>query len=187
MTTHDTDDDPAADAPEEPGVAPADAPERSPESTRGPTDASERSPESIRGPTDAPDGSAGSSDGPDASRSPHGDAGTPTQSPLVGRDRLTALVVAIAVLALGLRLFDLGLRVAHWEEARLGWWIAEYADTGDYTRNPAVGGSLLQVLGRLSTSLLGTADLAIRAPVAMGISLPPLMSLAVPMTAIRGS
>jgi len=164
MTTHDTADDPAADAPEESGVAPADASAGSPEPTREPTDASA--------------GSAASSDGSVASRSPDGEPGTPTRSPLVGRDRLTALVVAIAVLALGLRLFDLGLRVAHWEEARLGWWIAEYADAGDYTRNPAVGGSLLQVLGRLSTSLLGTGDLAIRAPVAIAGGLVPVGALA---------
>ena len=98
--------------------------------------------------------------------------------PLLRRDRLTAIVLAITVLAIGLRLFDLGGRVAHWQEARLGWWLQEYARTGVYTANPPVGGSLLQVLGRVSTGMVGMGDLGIRAPVAVAGGLLPLGALA---------
>ncbi|MEF8855539.1 MAG: hypothetical protein V5A24_08630, partial [Haloarculaceae archaeon] len=100
------------------------------------------------------------------------------RGPLLARDRLTAIVLAFALLALGLRFFDLGARVAHWQEARLGWWIADYARSGAYTANPALGGSLLQVLGRFSTGVLGTTDLAIRAPVALAGGVLPVGALA---------
>jgi predicted membrane-bound mannosyltransferase len=97
---------------------------------------------------------------------------------LLQRDRVTAVVVGIALLALALRFFDLGVRVAHWEEARLGWWIDYYARTGADAGPPAIGGSLLVVLGRVSAGVLGTTDLAIRAPVALVGGLLPLAALA---------
>lgn len=114
---------------------------------------------------------------------PDAEAGESRSSPapdreFLRRDRLTLVVGTIAILALALRFVDLGVRVAHWQEARLGWWIDVYARTGTYPGRPALGGSLLQILGRVTTDVLGTSDLAIRAPVALVGGLLPLGALA---------
>lgn len=96
---------------------------------------------------------------------------------LVRRDWVTAVVLALVLVALGLRVFDLGLRVAHWQEGRLGWWIQRYARTGVYDGTPALGGSLLRLLGRVAVDAVGATDLAIRAPVALAGGLLPLTAL----------
>jgi predicted membrane-bound mannosyltransferase len=107
------------------------------------------------------------------------DAGSATPGrPRFSLDRVTAVVVAVALLALALRFVDLGARVAHWQEARLGWWIDHYARTGSYAQRPALGGGLGRILGRLSVGVLGATDAAIRAPVAVVGGLLPLSALA---------
>lgn len=108
---------------------------------------------------------------------PATDANPAPRESLLGRDWVTVAVLGLVVVALGLRFFDLGLRVAHWQEGRLGWWIQRYARTGVYDGTPALGGSLLRLLGRATVETLGATDLAIRAPVALLGGLLPLSTL----------
>lgn len=117
--------------------------------------------------------------GPDQRSADRDDPGVGGGSePLVGRDRLTAIVVGIALLAFALRVVALGDRVAHWQEARLGWWIDHYARSGVFEANPVLGGSLPRILGRLAAGVVGLGDLAIRLPNAVVGGLLPLAALA---------
>ncbi|MGN8214179.1 MULTISPECIES: flippase activity-associated protein Agl23 [Halococcus] len=87
--------------------------------------------------------------------------------------RVTLAVVAIAVLGLLARLAFLGDRIAHWDEARVGYWILNYAETGSFMYRPMIHGPFLHQVNAPLFSLLGPNDFTMRLVVAvLGAALP---------------
>ncbi|WP_227353395.1 flippase activity-associated protein Agl23 [Haladaptatus salinisoli] len=87
------------------------------------------------------------------------------------------LVVLIALVALALRLVDLGGRVAHQDEARVAYWIARYAKTGVWEYRRIVHGPFLVHVNSVVFSLFGKSDFAMRLIVALLGGLLPLAAL----------
>ncbi|WP_323192696.1 flippase activity-associated protein Agl23 [Halostella sp. PRR32] len=92
-------------------------------------------------------------------------------------DRTVLAVVGFAVLALAVRLFALGSRVAHWDEGRLGYAILRYGDTGTWTYDPSLHGPFLFHVNEFLFGLLGPTDLTARLIVALVGGLLPLAAL----------
>jgi uncharacterized protein (TIGR03663 family) len=92
-------------------------------------------------------------------------------------DPVLAAVVAITALALIARLFALGARVFHWDEARVGYWILRAVETGDWRYRYIIHGPFVQHVDRLLFPLLGNSDFVARLPVAVVGSLLPLSAL----------
>jgi uncharacterized protein (TIGR03663 family) len=92
-------------------------------------------------------------------------------------DSVVVAVVAVAVAGLLFRLFDLGSRPFHWDEARVGYWALRYLDTGAYQYRPVAGGPLLYLLDRGLFALLGVSERIARLPVAVLGSALPLVAL----------
>ncbi|EMA45888.1 flippase activity-associated protein Agl23 [Halococcus saccharolyticus] len=89
------------------------------------------------------------------------------------RRRVTLAVVAIAVLGLLARIAFLGDRIAHWDEARVGYWILNYAETGSFVYRPMIHGPFLHQVNAPLFSLLGPNDFTMRLVVAiLGAALP---------------
>jgi uncharacterized protein (TIGR03663 family) len=87
--------------------------------------------------------------------------------------RVTLAVVAIALLGLVARLAFLGERIAHWDEARVAYWILHYADTGVFEYQPIIHGPFLQQVNRVVFEVLGANDFTMRLVVALlGAALP---------------
>jgi uncharacterized protein (TIGR03663 family) len=97
--------------------------------------------------------------------------------PRFRRRPVTVAVVAVVVLALAARLVLLGERVAHWDEARVAWWVLSFLEYGSYTYHPILHGPFVFHAGRLSFDLLGPSDFAMRLPVAVVGGLLPLSAL----------
>ena len=76
-------------------------------------------------------------------------------------------LAALALLALALRLWSLGARSIHWDEARVGYWTLRYLDSGVYFYRPVVHGPFLQIVNRHVFALLGPSDGAARLVVAV--------------------
>ena len=100
------------------------------------------------------------------------------------RDRLTSvvarprLVVAIVTLAaLAVRLFGLGTRVAHQDEARVAFWAYRYMESGVYWYRPIVHGPFLTIVDSYVFSLFGASDFTMRLVVAVVGGLLPLAAL----------
>ncbi|EMA51778.1 flippase activity-associated protein Agl23 [Halococcus thailandensis] len=93
------------------------------------------------------------------------------------RTRVRALVVAIAVLALAVRLVGLGARVAHQDEARVAYWAYRYMETGVYWYRPIVHGPFLTIVDSHVFALLGASDFSMRLVVAVVGGLLPLAAL----------
>ncbi|MFC6732299.1 flippase activity-associated protein Agl23 [Haladaptatus sp. GCM10025707] len=91
--------------------------------------------------------------------------------------RLFLVVTGVVVVALALRLFTLGDRIAHWDEARVAYWILDYLRTGNYTYRPIIHGPFLQQVNRVVFALIGPSDFAMRLPVAMLGGLLPAAAL----------
>ena len=117
----------------------------------------------------------------ESAESPVSAAATPTDASVLGvafrRDRIAALVVAIAVVGVALRLLALGARPLHWDEARVGYWALRALDTGAYQYRPVAGGPLVHLLARASITVLGPTEFAARLPIA-------LLGGALPVTAL---
>lgn len=94
-----------------------------------------------------------------------------------GSDRLVAAVVAVAVLALLVRLVGLGSRPFHWDEARVGYWTLRYLESGAFSYRPVAGGPFLYVVNRHVFALLGATDATARLVVALVGGLSPLAAL----------
>ena len=87
--------------------------------------------------------------------------------------RVTLAVVAIALFALVARVVLLGDRIAHWDEARVAYWILDYADTGVFEYRPIIHGPFLQQVNRVVFELFGANDFTMRLVVALlGAALP---------------
>ncbi|WP_435078752.1 flippase activity-associated protein Agl23 [Halococcus sp. AFM35] len=93
---------------------------------------------------------------------------------IAGRGRrVTLAVVAIALFALVARIAFLGDRIAHWDEARVAYWILNYADTGTFEYRPIIHGPFLQQVNRFVFELFGANDFTMRLVVALlGAALP---------------
>jgi uncharacterized protein (TIGR03663 family) len=93
------------------------------------------------------------------------------------RRRIRLVVLVIAVLALGVRLFALGARVAHQDEARVAYWAYRYMESGVYWYRPIVHGPFLTIVNSHVFALLGASDFSMRLVVAIVGGALPLAAL----------
>ncbi|QLD88439.1 TIGR03663 family protein [Natronomonas salina] len=93
------------------------------------------------------------------------------------RDRTLLAVVGLAAVALALRLAFLGSRVAHWDEGRVAYWIADYAATGVLFYRPIIHGPLLHLVNAPLFKVLGATDTVMRLVPALLGGLLPLTAL----------
>jgi uncharacterized protein (TIGR03663 family) len=89
-------------------------------------------------------------------------------------NRVPAALLAVTAFALAVRLWALGRRTAHVDEARLAVLTLEVTAAGAYQYVPFLQGPLLLHLQRFSFWLLGPSDLSMRLPVALVGGLLPL-------------
>jgi len=88
-------------------------------------------------------------------------------------DSVRVAVAGIVVLALAARLFALGARVAHQDEARVAYWAYRYAESGVYWYRPIVHGPFLTVVNSYVFQTLGASDFTMRlVPALVGGLLP---------------
>ncbi|WP_049903237.1 flippase activity-associated protein Agl23 [Halococcus agarilyticus] len=94
---------------------------------------------------------------------------------VVARPRLVVAIVTLAALAV--RLFGLGARVAHQDEARVAFWAYRYMESGVYWYRPIVHGPFLTIVDSHVFSVLGASDFTMRLVVAVVGGLLPLTAL----------
>ncbi|QLG61612.1 flippase activity-associated protein Agl23 [Halorarum salinum] len=92
-------------------------------------------------------------------------------------DPATRGVVVVTVVSLLLRLVDLGGRVFHWDEGRVGYWILRFDATGEFFYRPIIHGPFLPVVNNALFDVLGASDFTARLPVALVGGLLPLAAL----------
>jgi uncharacterized protein (TIGR03663 family) len=92
-------------------------------------------------------------------------------------ERTVVAVVAITVFALVARFVLLGDRVAHWDEARVGFWILNYMQTGDYTYSPVIHGPFYHHINPILFDWFGITDFTMRIAPALVTGLLPLTTL----------
>ncbi|PSQ17652.1 hypothetical protein BRD00_06830 [Halobacteriales archaeon QS_8_69_26] len=92
-------------------------------------------------------------------------------------DRTVQAVAALAALALLARLALLGQRVAHQDEARVGYWTVRYLVSGQYEYRPIVHGPFIPVVTRPVFAAIGPSDFAARLPIAVVGALAPAAAL----------
>ncbi len=96
-----------------------------------------------------------------------------TEGIVRGNRRVTLAVVAITLFGLLARLVFLGERIAHWDEARVGYWILNYLETGTFEYQPIIHGPFLQQVNRPIFAVFGANDFTMRVVVAvLGAALP---------------
>lgn len=91
--------------------------------------------------------------------------------------RTELAVLGITLFALVIRLADLGVRVAHQDEARVAYWAIRYMETGVYEYRPIVHGPFLQIVDGAIFGLIGASDFSMRLVVALVSGLLPLTAL----------
>lgn len=91
--------------------------------------------------------------------------------------RLFLAVAAATVLALLARFVLLGDRVAHWDEARVGYWILDFMRTGNYYYRPIIHGPFFHHANNLVFGLVGPSDYSMRIVAALIGGLLPLSAL----------
>ena len=102
----------------------------------------------------------------------------PSRDRTASADRRAVVgVCALAVAALLVRFVDLGGRVAHWDEGRVGFWILDYVETGQYSYRPIIHGPFFHHVTPFVFELLGTTDAAMRVVPALVSGLLPLAAL----------
>ncbi|UPM43914.1 flippase activity-associated protein Agl23 [Halocatena salina] len=89
----------------------------------------------------------------------------------------TVAVVSITALALLARFAFLGDRIAHWDEARVGFWILDYMQTGNYSYSPVIHGPFYHHINPLLFEWFGYTDAAMRIVPAFVTGLLPLTAL----------
>jgi len=87
--------------------------------------------------------------------------------PSHGRRRVAAAVAAAVLLALALRFVALGDRIFHWDEARVGYWVLQYAASGEWSYRAIVHGPFLFHVDEWLFGVFGASDAVARAPVAL--------------------
>jgi uncharacterized protein (TIGR03663 family) len=87
------------------------------------------------------------------------------------------VVLDITILAVVARLYDLGARVAHWDEARVVYWTTRYIETGNVEYRPIIHGPFHHHVNRVVFDVLGTSDFSMRLVVAVVGGLLPLAAL----------
>ncbi len=86
-------------------------------------------------------------------------------------------VLTLTVVGLALRLFTLGARTPHYDEARVAFWALYLTDHGWYSYSPISHGPFLHVVGSWVFTTLGASDFTMRLPVALVGGLLPLSAL----------
>ena len=71
-------------------------------------------------------------------------------------------ILALLVVALGTRLWDLGGRALHYDEILHAWYAWLYAESGGYAHNPLTHGPLLYHVGAATYKLIGSGEFAAR-------------------------
>ncbi|WP_201289587.1 flippase activity-associated protein Agl23 [Halobaculum saliterrae] len=92
-------------------------------------------------------------------------------------DPVRAAVLLIVVGSLLLRTVQLGQRIFHWDEGRVGYWILRFDATGEFFYRPIIHGPFLPVVNNALFDLIGASDFAARLPVALVGGLLPLVAL----------
>jgi uncharacterized protein (TIGR03663 family) len=92
-------------------------------------------------------------------------------------DRIVWIVVGVAVLALAVRFFALGERIAHWDEGRVAWWTLNYMETGTYRYRSIIHGPFINYVNTYLFGLFGASDFSMRLFVAALTGLIPLTAL----------
>ena len=95
----------------------------------------------------------------------------------VGLDPVHVVVLDVALLGLVARLYDLGGRVAHWDEARVVYWTLRYIETGNVEYRPIIHGPFYHHVNRVVFDVFGTTDFSMRLAVAV-------LSAGLPLTAL---
>jgi uncharacterized protein (TIGR03663 family) len=85
-------------------------------------------------------------------------------------------LLAVTALSLAVRLVQLGARTFHWDEGRVGYWILQFHETGQFAYRPIVHGPFLFVVNDVLFALVPASDFAARLPVALVGGLLPLAS-----------
>ncbi|WP_331236519.1 flippase activity-associated protein Agl23 [Natronorarus salvus] len=106
---------------------------------------------------------------------PRTEENRPTSRDGTDRDVFAALL-AITALALVARLWNLGGRTAHWDEARVAYWTARYVETGFFEYQPIIHGPFLPQVNRVVFAAVGPSDLASRFVVALLGGLLPVVA-----------
>jgi uncharacterized protein (TIGR03663 family) len=88
--------------------------------------------------------------------------------------RTAAAILAVTLLSLSLRLFALGGRVFHWDEARVGYWILRYAENGIWEYHAVIHGPFFYHVNKYLFAVFGASDFVARVPVAVVSGLLPL-------------
>ncbi|MEF8780959.1 MAG: flippase activity-associated protein Agl23 [Haloferacaceae archaeon] len=91
-------------------------------------------------------------------------------------DRTAIGLCVVSTLALAIRLFDLGGRVFHWDEGRVGYWTLRYADSGIFEYDPIIHGPFLPLVNSTLFEYLGATDAVARLVVAVVGGLLPLLA-----------
>ncbi|WP_276300745.1 flippase activity-associated protein Agl23 [Halorussus lipolyticus] len=102
---------------------------------------------------------------------------TPESASAFGRSvgtRTAVAVLAVTLLSLSLRLFALGSRTFHWDEARVGYWILRYAENGIWEYHAVIHGPFLYHVNKYLFQWFGASDFLARLPVAVVSGLLPL-------------
>jgi uncharacterized protein (TIGR03663 family) len=96
--------------------------------------------------------------------------------PFDARRRALQAVLAITALALAVRLVGLGVRIFHWDEGRVAYWILRYHESGQFAYRPIVHGPFLFIVNDwvFSIPFLGATDFSARLIVAVVGGLLPL-------------
>lgn len=90
---------------------------------------------------------------------------------------LTRVVIAIALVAVVLRVVSLDSRTAHWDEARVAYWAYFYTETGSLAYYWEEHGPFAQLAAARLFGIFGITDFAARVPVALVGGLFPLAAL----------
>ncbi|QHS17383.1 TIGR03663 family protein [haloarchaeon 3A1-DGR] len=101
----------------------------------------------------------------------HGDRAGRTDA---AGSRTLAALAAVTVLALTLRLYELGGRVFHWDEGRVGYWTLRYAESGYLEYEPIIHGPFLRIVNAAVFGVLPPTDASARLIVALVGGLLPL-------------
>jgi uncharacterized protein (TIGR03663 family) len=88
--------------------------------------------------------------------------------------RVAVALLAVAVVALAARLWALGWRVAHQDEARVADWILHYMEVGGWEYRAIIHGPFLPHVNGVVFDLLGPSDFTMRLVVALVGGLLPL-------------